>query len=208
MHLALSFVVALAVPAPQGDVGGSLAPALEQPRRTEGVGLLTVGALAGAAGLGLGLASASDMASLENCVDCPRRLPPTMFAAVALNTASLGLLAAGAGLRGRLRGSHDAVRGPSRGAGVPWISLGSLITASGVLLVAGGLGWQFAESSRASETPWMLLQLGLSSVVGGSALLVYGLTYQRYRWMFRGARLGMAPHLGERQIGLALVGRF
>ena len=44
--------------------------------------------------------------------------------------------------------------------------------------------------------------------VGGSAMLVYGLTYQRYRWMFRGARLRMAPQFGERQIGLALVGRF
>src|SRR5690606_23345698 len=121
---ALALAVALAVQAPPPAREGRAAPVREGPPRTAGLAWITVGALAGAAGLGLGLAGARPMAALEACPDCPPRLPPSMFAAVALNTASLGLLALGTSLRGRALGSHDGAYGRTPAPDVPWISLG------------------------------------------------------------------------------------
>lgn len=198
----LAFAMFLA-PAPGIDAVAPTSPPVEAPRRFEGIAVLTAGALAGAAGLGLGLASAPQVAAVDRCANCPPRLPPMALAAVALNTTSLGLLTVGAGVRGRVRGS----RSPSRSGATPWISAGGLITTGGLLFVAAGLGWQFAESSRASATPWTLLQIGLSSVVAGSSLLVYGLAYRKYA-PGREIRVDMVPTAARGHLGLALVGRF
>jgi hypothetical protein len=116
------------------------------------------------------------------------------------------LLTAGASVRGRVRGLQDGPR--SRSAEAPWISLGGLATAAGVLFVAAGLSWRFAPWSQDSATPWVLLQVGLSSVVAGSSLLVYGLTHRRYATSPQAVRLRVAPQLGWRHAGVALVGFF
>ncbi|MBZ5708126.1 hypothetical protein [Nannocystis pusilla] len=200
MWLALAMFLA---PAPRVDAVAPTSPRVEAPRRFEGVVVLTAGALAGAAGLGLGLASAQQVAAVDRCVECPPRLPAMALAAVALNTTSLGLLTLGAGVRGRVCGS----RSPSRAGAAPWISVGGLTTTGGLLFVAAGLGWQFAESSRASATPWTLLQIGLSSVVAGSSLLVYGLAYRKYA-PDRELRVDVVPTAARGHLGLALVGRF
>lgn len=206
MLLALVLAVAPAAPAHPPELADRATPAAQARPRGPGVAALTLGALTGAAGLGLGLASGPTLAALEACLDCPSRLPPTMFAAVALNTASLGLLALGAGLRGRALGEYDGAHATAPRRDVPWISLGGLVTGGGVLLVAAGLGWRFAESSRGSATSWTLLQLGMSGVSAGSSLLVYGLTYRKHVALRRELRL--VPQLGTRHLGLALVGRF
>ncbi|WAS95091.1 hypothetical protein [Nannocystis punicea] len=200
MSLALALFLATT---PRIEPIAPASPFVEVPRRTEGVAWLAAGGLAGVAGLGFGLAGAHQLAALERCEACPPRLPATSLAAVALNTASLGLLTVGAGLHGRVRGA----RGRSRAAASPWISFGGLATASGLVLMASGLAWQFAEASRGSTTPWILLQVGLSSVVAGSSLLVYGLTYRKYA-PDRELRLTVVPALARGHLGLALAARF
>lgn len=175
----------------------------ERQDRAAGAVWLAAGALAGAAGLGLGLAGAPELAALERSTERPARLPATLFAAVALNTASLSLLTVGAGLDGRARGS----RGLSRAAATPWISFGGLATASGLFIVAAGLGWQLAEEARASATPWALLQVGLSSVLAGSSMLVYGLAYRKYA-PAREVQLAWGPTLARGHVGLVLEARF
>lgn len=200
----MSLVLALSLAsAPQLESVTPAPFADQQPDRAAGAVWLAAGALAGATGLGLGLAGAPELAVLERCLECPSRLPATLFAAVALNTASLSLLTVGAGLHGRARGS----RGTSRAAATPWLSFGGLATASGLVIVAAGLGWQFAEEARASATPWALLQVGLSSVVAGSSMLVYGLAYRKYA-PAREVQLALVPTLARGRVGLVLEARF
>ncbi|PCC71984.1 hypothetical protein SAMN02745121_08037 [Nannocystis exedens] len=200
----MSLVLALSLAsAPQIEPVAPASSLVERPRRNAGVGWLVTGALAGATGLGLGLASARELAALDRCPECPPRLPPTMLAAVALNTASLSLLTVGAGFHGRARGSRSAARSPA----TAWISFGGMATTGGLVIVAAGLGWQFAEEARASSTPWSLLQLGLSSVIAGSSMLVYGLTYRKYA-PAREVQLALVPTLARGRFGLALAARF
>lgn len=196
--------IALLAPAPR-DLGldaprPDQTPSVAEPQRREfrGTGLLVLGSLAGAAGLVLGVESAHTLADMERCLDCPPRLPPTAFAAIAFNTVGFALLPAGTGLRGRWLGSRDALRGGPRRARAPWIPLGGLVTGGGLFVAATALSWRILEPQ--SATPWAALQGGMSMIIVGTSLLVHGLTYK--------AQLRVVPQLGVHHAGVALVGRF
>lgn len=169
-------------------------------REFRGTGALVLGSLAGAAGLVLGVQSAHQLADMERCQHCAPGLPPTAFAAIALNTASFALLPAGTGLRGRWLGSRDALGGAPGRPRVPWIPLGGLVTGGGLVLAAAALSWRLVESPQRSATPWAVLQGGMSMIIVGTSLLVHGLTYR--------AQVRVLPQLGPHDAGVALVGRF
>lgn len=175
--------------------------------RWRGTGALVVGALAGAAGLALGVGTARQFAELEVCADCRERSAILPFATIALNTAAFSLIAAGAGLRGRDEGLQFAMEGLPRRAYPAAIGLGALFLGGGGLLVAGALTWRLLDEPRGSATPWAVLQAGMSMIVVGSGLVVYGSTYKK----FAGPRLGalrLAPSVQPHHAGLALTGAF
>ncbi|MCY1009971.1 hypothetical protein OV079_31300 [Nannocystis pusilla] len=181
------------VPAPSAD---------EPPDRAAGAAWLAAGALAGATGLGLGLAGAPRWPPWSAAPNVPRAsLPPSSPPSPSTPRASASSPSAPAST------AALAARGTSRAAATPWISFGGLATASGLVIVAAGLGWQFAEEARASATPWALLQVGLSSVVAGSSMLVYGLAYRKYA-PAREVHLALVPTLARGRVGLVLEARF
>lgn len=187
-------------PAPTGPV------APREPRVWRGTGALVVGALAGAAGLGLGLGTARRFAALERCPACDSGANALPLATIVLNTAGFTLIAAGAGLRGLDEGGRFARTGaPRRQAGAT-IGLGALVLGGGGLLVAGALAWRLIDASSSSGTPWAILQGGMSMIVAGSGLVVFGTTYRRAAG--EGPQVRLAPQVGRLGAGLALVGAF
>lgn len=195
-------------PSPGDDDEHELEPEHHHERlRWRGTGALVVGSLAGAAGLALGVGTARQFAALEGCSDCGQRSNALPFATVALNTAAFSLIAAGAGLRGRDEGLQFAAEGVPRRAYSAAIGLGALFLGGGGLLVAGALTWRLLDAPRSTGTPWAILQGGLSMVVVGSGLVVYGSTYRRFAGP-RLAELRLAPNLHWHHAGLALTGAF
>lgn len=203
----LSLTVALA---PSATRAGELPPqgpgAPREARTWRGTGALIVGSVAGAVGLGLGIGTARRFAALERCPDCDSRSNALPLATIALNTAAFTLIAAGAGLRGLDEGGRFARTGaPRRQAGAT-IGLGALITGGGGLLVAGALAWRMIDASGASGTPWAILQGGMSMIVAGSGLIVFGTTFRRAAGA--GPQVRVSPQFGRQGAGLALVGAF
>lgn len=172
-----------------------------------GTAALVVGSLAGAAGLGLGIGTARQVAALEGCANCPERSFALPFAAIALNTAAFSLIAAGAGLRGRDEGLRFALEGkPRRTPGVA-IGLGGLFLGGGGVLVAGALAWRLLDSADRAATSWAILQGGMSMIVVGSGLVVYGTTYRKFAGSAL-ARMRVVPNVSWHHAGLALAGTF
>jgi hypothetical protein len=175
--------------------------------RWRGTGALVIGSLAGAAGLGLGIGTARQVAALEGCTTCGERSFALPFAAIALNTAAFSLISLGTGLRARDEGLQFADEGKPRRVPNAAIGLGGLFLGGGALLVAGALAWRLLDEPRSTGTPWAILQGGMSLIVVGSGLVVYGSTYRR----FAGPRLGqvrVVPNVSWQHAGLAIAGTF
>lgn len=195
-------------PEPEGEAEGEAEPEPQNERlRWHGTGALVVGSIAGAVGLGLGIGTARQFAALEGCTDCGERSFALPFAAIALNTAAFSLIAAGAGLRGRDEGIRFALESKPKRAPEVALGLGGLFLGGGGLLVAGALAWRLLDAPRSSGTPWAILQGGMSLIVVGSGLVVYGSTYRRFAGPLL-AGMRVVPSVSWHHAGLALTGSF
>lgn len=205
--VALLTLAVLLAPGPE-RIGGPPPPAgaTGPARAWRGTGALVVGSIAGAAGLGLGIGTARRFAEIEQCPTCDRRAGYLPLATIALNTAAFSLIAAGAALRGLDEGGRFARVGAPRRQVDATIGLGGLILGGGGLLVAGALAWRLVDSPRASGTPWSILQGGMTMIVAGTGLIVFGTTYRRA--VGDALQVRLAPELGWRHAGLALTGAF
>ena len=163
--------------------------------RWRGTGALVVGSLAGLAGAGLGFGTARRVAAIEACADCRGQSFGLPFASVALNTAAFTLIAAGAGLRGR----DDGLRRLAPRAPGLAIRLGALLLGGGGVLAAAALTWRLLDAPRGAGTSWALLQGGVSMLVAGAGLIVYGTTYRRFQ---------IVPAVHHHHAGLTLLHAF